>query len=716
MLSKALEKANTAVLLDNATNYEGALDAYQDACRLLEFVMERTGGTEDKRKLDAIRDTYLTRIDELVQLQPPSASATVQKSLPPRPMSNESLVFSPSLDLDETVPDHGDSAVVETATLTRIVDAPAHNRDPSPRNSFLTDAIREVEGSSSGGFLGPLWEKSKLPLRESTLSDRTARAGHVEETYMPRPLSPHVPSPGPSEEPTETDRSAATSNPDSVIESAAFERVDPVSWLDTIDESGSDRSSINSYRQDPMTVVPESEPDFDAAFDAAIEAAYEEGYMPDHDAVDETGPQGPTQPTAYSIDLEVAPPPDAYAFPADEELDIDAEEERILDEITREYIDNGYDFDMQSKSALPRQSDSSVFSRDTWQSSAVSHRTTAGTSISTVAKGMIPDMRPEDLKSDLAQFASALEPPPGQVPTRPLSVISEGARSVQDRRSTGPNFKQLKIETARKPLEQWSRTPLAAVDDENARDDMGENAQDETGVSNRPISEVPSLHRFEKSIASPRIANPSTDRGKTTTAQSLNISAPTDSGDTISGARSPRPRLFRKNKSSLSLHDHSMLISEEPIDSLATTPLSASYAPSLAFHDSGLATSRRPYITPSAGSSLVARDGSTPSNFLFDTSLTTANQLTTPLSPESTSDLQLEPCPESSLLRPFWLLRCIASTINHPRGGYLTTRLFFPREAWQTRGVKLKSIDEKIANCDLLTAALGKLRRRYLRR
>lgn len=54
MLSKALEKANTAVLLDNAQNFEGALEAYSDACRLLLQVMERTGGEEDKRKLDAI--------------------------------------------------------------------------------------------------------------------------------------------------------------------------------------------------------------------------------------------------------------------------------------------------------------------------------------------------------------------------------------------------------------------------------------------------------------------------------------------------------------------------------------------------------------------------------------------------------------------------------------------------------------------------------------
>ena len=75
----------------------------------------------------------------------------------------------------------------------------------------------------------------------------------------------------------------------------------------------------------------------------------------------------------------------------------------------------------------------------------------------------------------------------------------------------------------------------------------------------------------------------------------------------------------------------------------------------------------------------------------------------------STQPTGIEPCPESFLLRPFWLMRTISSTLTHPKGGFLTTKLFVPREVWLTRGVKLKSIEDKIANCDLLTAALGRL-------
>jgi nicotinate-nucleotide pyrophosphorylase len=57
MLSRALQKANTAVLLDNAQNYEGAMEAYADACKLLQQVMIRSSGDEDRRKLDAIVST-----------------------------------------------------------------------------------------------------------------------------------------------------------------------------------------------------------------------------------------------------------------------------------------------------------------------------------------------------------------------------------------------------------------------------------------------------------------------------------------------------------------------------------------------------------------------------------------------------------------------------------------------------------------------------------
>lgn len=54
MLSKALQKAKHAVLLDNAQNFEGAIDAYSDACSLLQSVMSRSSGDEYRMKLESV--------------------------------------------------------------------------------------------------------------------------------------------------------------------------------------------------------------------------------------------------------------------------------------------------------------------------------------------------------------------------------------------------------------------------------------------------------------------------------------------------------------------------------------------------------------------------------------------------------------------------------------------------------------------------------------
>lgn len=54
MLSKALQKAHHAVTLDQHSNYEGAMHAYQEACALLQKVMVRSSGPEDRLKLDAV--------------------------------------------------------------------------------------------------------------------------------------------------------------------------------------------------------------------------------------------------------------------------------------------------------------------------------------------------------------------------------------------------------------------------------------------------------------------------------------------------------------------------------------------------------------------------------------------------------------------------------------------------------------------------------------
>lgn len=74
-----------------------------------------------------------------------------------------------------------------------------------------------------------------------------------------------------------------------------------------------------------------------------------------------------------------------------------------------------------------------------------------------------------------------------------------------------------------------------------------------------------------------------------------------------------------------------------------------------------------------------------------------------------TAPVPLEPCPKEAMLRPFWLMRALYQTLCHPKGGYISNKLFVPRDAWRVKGVKIKNVEDKISQCDFLTAALQKL-------
>ena len=58
MLSRALQKANLAVQLDNQQNFEGARESYAEACDLLHHVLHRTNGEDDRQKLKAIVSSH----------------------------------------------------------------------------------------------------------------------------------------------------------------------------------------------------------------------------------------------------------------------------------------------------------------------------------------------------------------------------------------------------------------------------------------------------------------------------------------------------------------------------------------------------------------------------------------------------------------------------------------------------------------------------------
>jgi hypothetical protein len=102
---------------------------------------------------------------------------------------------------------------------------------------------------------------------------------------------------------------------------------------------------------------------------------------------------------------------------------------------------------------------------------------------------------------------------------------------------------------------------------------------------------------------------------------------------------------------------------------------------------------------------------STEALYLFDGNLHSPARPGSPNPLLVDAPIPLEPCPSDSLLRPFWLMRCLYQTLAHSRGGYLSNKLFIPREVWKVKGVKLRNVEDKILTCDFLTAALLKVAR-----
>ncbi|KAF4976443.1 hypothetical protein FZEAL_6881 [Fusarium zealandicum] len=754
MLSRALQKANTAVQLDNAQNFEGAREAYAEACNLLQQVLQKTSGDEDKRKLEAIRRTYTSRIDELDQMTPWQEEES--KALPARPESiphhSES---APVLRLDDD-DNPNDANGFETATITRVTrddtrsPQPPHGVHSPPHQEGIGYKRRSMQTkpkpivttlTPEPGLLQSSFSKSPIRLRtpEHLLLHRPA------DPYMPaplsprRPLSPVKPQVDDMDEPTRSDFSMVPDppiNPPLPVEQAVpqthFREDSLNSWLDPIDESGgstsssvhSRTSSLGFRRKHIRAVSNETEAEFDTALDAAIEAAYDEGYEPmspadfgrgmpveaGEDAVAnalrkvELARQRVrrTEQEAYEMELgmerrALQQQPldfDNHSITGDFYDDNSSdEEERMLDEFTRDYGIERFTSGKQ-QSSVPRESDSSGITSRTWHSSQGSNPSMGATSLSTVTELPPPF-------TNISQGPAA--PPPTQslpeLPQRPGS----SAQSVRNRRLSGQNPKQLKIETAKlgPPLENHPQDLSQAKSAPMVDQETGfptETGMRATSAPHRPLS--PPL--FETS--------PTDVSGARPAPSPFGQLGSTDGDEGAVGhSGSPSATKLRKNFSSSSLRsmksrNMSLTNLEEGSDMSPGTPGSnpfgSLHAPSVPALPTPLTTTfRERSDTNAAGLSLFD------DNFYSPTSPGSPNELCEePPAP-------LEPCPTDFMLRPFWLMRCLYQTLAHPRGGYLSSKLFVPREVWQVKGVKLKNIEDKVANCDFLTAALLKIAR-----
>lgn len=558
------------------------------------------------------------------------------------------------------------------------------------------------------------------------------------------------------------------------------------SWLNTINESSgssassvhSGRSSVGLRRKHIRAASGQTEAEFDAALDAAVEAAYDDGFEPDDEGdYDEQLANDPEYHLEEPRVLSQARRNVALAKENVREAEREAaisrakerererlqgardsidleynddeaeEEERMLEEMTRDYIMDD-EYDVQTKSALPRQSDSSGFSGRTWVSSYGSNPTSTGTSLSTVAEASIlPSMAAQLKENPLPPPlhpppSSALPPPPlsatpnislqpNNATVSSLSLVSRNTSpGVRERRLSGTKRKPLKIETHAKHSDtseseaprtqpptlapQILSTPSVAEPPKSALP-APEPQQLLPSLAFNPVPCSATLPSSRKG-SSPFPGSDTTDQ-TSSTASALTRVTSADSDNSVPSVPGSPARLaskaataatgLRKNFSSSSLRNKNLTVvvpeahdasSNASVSSMSSTPKQPR-VPSPAV----------PVLPASMEAGFITKGQSTGGPSIFDNDIHSPNTPGFPNPSVVHPPLPLEPCPESALLRPFWFLRSIYQTIAHPRGGYISNRLFVPRDIWRVKNIKLKNVEEKVSSCDLLTAALLKL-------
>jgi hypothetical protein len=642
---------------------------------------------------------------------------------------------------------------------------------PQRRQSLLPFGTDKMIENIQSALYQPSIISSYYPSQSEIKTSFLTVQDSMRPEYMPPPLSPRRPH---SPLPESQVKTGQSSGPAHVASQLVHHNRDPsqesTSWLNTVDESvasspsslPSPTSFIQYGASNGEDSADQTELDFDLALDAAVSAAYDEP----HGVYDEQNESNDDdimfmarrnialakemvreveRETARSEDHRLAnaasSPETVRQQPPEENEDADyldeeaEEEERLLEEMTRGFIMDDFEFNIQSKSALPRKSDSSSnFSGRTYGSSTGSTTITTGTSLSTLTESLPPSAK-QAVPPPHPPPAGALPivPTPGSSSSQTPSVSQTPSNSrplsfdkpppgpgVRDRRLSGQNARQLKIETNPRRLSGASATksqlPPIPAPSVQAPSPKPESERGDTMLQEKqdpPTSDIiapgppsqttlTSLHTSD-SLQTQSPATPASTLGK---GQASEDGAPSPAR--FHSKPMPPPATIRKNFSSSSLRMRNLsLTTAEISDASPITPGSASFP--LTKESSREALPQVPALPTPTASNFGLHGYGDGSLYLFEDPIYVPQTPGTPGSAKPNAPVPLEACPESFLLRPFWLMRCLYQTVAHPRGGYLTTKLFVPRDIWRVKNIKLKAVDDKISQCDLLTAALLKL-------
>ena len=456
-----------------------------------------------------------------------------------------------------------------------------------------------------------------------------------------------------------------------------FNNEESSSWLDTINESGasspsqahSKASSMYMRRKDIHSLSYGTEAEFNAALDAAVEAAYDEGLEPESEVYN--GTEGGHDRFLAS---------------------------RVNAELAKQFV----------RRSMSASGESDLGTRESLAAWGIRP---AMKIASTVAGDGAPSFTEAKLEPYTPDSLTNL--PPALSNSSPLLVSSsptakrKSNQSVRARRLSGQNQKELKIET-------------------NVRQDLVPTTSSPQRLSGDEIQATVSVSRERSRASSPLWAtlgnlNIRTDLespSKENSARASDIQGisrdpenpirgESEALDKVCSLPSSWGNSLSKSSSSLKAGAPRSMSEATPESSYPETP-SSSFSPHSHFNKNPAIGVIPVPPTPSVATTFSSGI-SVGTPFLLDSDIHSPNSPGCPNPMAVNAPVALEPCPESFLLRPFWLLRCLFQTMVHPRGGYLTTRLFVPRDAWCVRNVKIRAMEEKVSSCNLLTAALIKL-------
>ncbi|CCU77877.1 hypothetical protein BGHDH14_bgh04850 [Blumeria hordei DH14] len=736
MLSKALQKANSAVLLDNAQNFEGAMQAYSEACGLLNHVMSRSSGNEDRRKLEAIHITYTIRISELEKI-----SLQLDEFTKALPAQSESSV---PLKDDEEIMTH-EEMVNEHSCLEGIKQHRSMSLSQLPPRRESLQVGSEASAHKQDSF------KGRSCLRSPIETTNDSHEDSMNNSYMPRPLSPRRPtSPKYQEntiqvEPRQLETKISSTN--NFLDISGHSRMaskDSSHWLDTIDEAGSSAtpsihsrsSSLKIYRKPLQALKFETEVEFDAALDAAIEAAYDDGLMPIYSTDFSTSghlddeivanvrrkvelAKERVRQSEREAAVQIAHERERIRIQQQHLQDViedgydsneSEEEERILEEMTRDYAMENFDIDLYGGAALLRETELDKGGERLNSSSLTSGSSNILEGYSKLQNSSISKNPTPDLP--LFPRLSEVSLPE---PSERGSSCDFSTSGVRTRRLSGQRAKPLKIETnSQLPVDHRQDSSQAKPSNTVILAPLKSLETNKSHESTPNTTDRPPTLQIPRQTSQPLVNSTDTIPSFTNSPQRLGNDVDPQSCEAESPTRTKSRISLRKNASSTSLKNiKSRNVStsnlEEGSDTSLNTPVS------IQFNEREVNSTHqlRPNLLTPLVMSLTERQSQSQNKNmdLFNNSFHSQDNFGMPSSTDNTTPTPLESCPTEYLLRPFWLMRALYQTIVHPKGGFITNKLFVPCDVWRVKGVKIKNMEDKIANCEVLTSALTKLAR-----